>query len=92
MSQYSKKNQQQLHYLPIQAKRGSLPHQAQEALTRSMAGNSSASGSRGNQPFSNASGRTSDNKYASQERAMKMAEDNLNKIDEILAQNQKHIQ
>jgi len=52
-----------------------------------MGGNSSASGSRGNQPVSNTSGRNSDNKFASQERAMKLAEDGLNKIDEILAQN-----
>ena len=30
------------------------------------------------------------NKFASQERAMKMAEDNINKNNEILAQNMKH--
>ena len=58
-----------------------------ENIHRSIGGNSSASVSRGNQHFSNTSGRTSDNKFASQERAMKLAEDGLNKIDEILAQN-----
>ena len=89
LANYSKKAQQ-LHYVPIQAKRGSLPHQIQqENINRSAAGNSS--GPRSNQAFSNASGRTSDNKFASQERAMKLAEDGLNKIDEILAQNQKHL-